>query len=342
MASTLASAVRRRVWTRVYALTDGRLHDREECQQVLAPIRDRRAEIGVYGFGTELDVGSLKHLLRGQLGGWVKPIVNKPDIVTCFGHLSEVSQSLLASQGRLMVCLDSRMIPLDAWAFRPHPRYFGAMQKREFKCDLGPIESGRTYSLLFEMILPPDEKPRSPIALIRALWGRGDQYNECRTIASVERAVGLECEQDLDFKVLSEQEIEHMLPARQAWLVLEALRVRDDTHTQLAAQRAELVVARRERRTRRHTSNTDFLDALAKDIRRLERKIELEALELSDSGIMLGMEDDFLLSPAEAMVVEADQDSAVMAMDEPLEMGSGEVMLSGSDDLDDEAEPLRD
>lgn len=319
---------------RVYVLTDGRWHDRDECGHALDQIRGRRAEIGVYGFGTELDVGSIKQLMRGQLGGWVKPIVNKPDIITCFGHLTEVSQSLLAAQGRLVVCLDNRTIPLDAWSFRPHPRYFGAMQKREFMCDLGPIESGRTYSLLFELALHPDEKPRSPIALIRALWGRGEQYNECRMIASVARAESLVYEHELVLGAPSEQDIAQMLPARQAWLVLEALRNHDDTRTQLAARRAELVVARREKR------KEELREALAKDIRRLEREIELESLELSDSEIMLGVEEEFLLSPAQAMLADADQDSAIIAM-EPLEMEVGEDTLSSLDDLDDEADPPR-
>ena len=296
-------AARPQAVKRIYVLTDGTLHDMQASAGVLSRIRDHRAEIGIYGFGTQLDPARLKVLLRGQYGGWVKPIVKKPEIVDTFALLSDRSRALVTREARLIIAFDQRVTPGDAWLFRPYSRYSGQIRKRQFTCDVGPVEIGRVYSLMLEVRLPPDEKPVTPVALIRALWRDGEHVLEQRAVAKAAREPkelinrGDELELGLDPYPL--EHIEGMNRTCQAFLMLDALRNRDNLQSQLFARRAELVIARQEGRS------ATKLEAIQNEIRRLEEST------LGDEEFRLAPR-----SPEEEMLLEADEGSQVIAVED--------------------------
>ena len=181
--------------------------------------------------------------------------------------------------------------------------YSGQIRKRQLTCDVGHVEIGRVYSLMLEVRLPPDEKPVTPVALIRALWRDGERVLEQRAVAKAAREPkelinrGDELELGLDPYPL--EHIEGMNRTCQAFLMLDALRNRDNLQSQLFARRAELVIARQEGRS------ATKLEAIQNEIRRLEEST------LGDEEFRLAPR-----SPEEEMLLEADEGSQVIAVED--------------------------
>jgi len=143
----------------------------------------------------------------------------------------------------------------------------------------------------------------TPVALIRALWRDGERVLEQRAVAKAAREPkelinrGDELEFGLDPYPL--EHIEGMNRTCQAFLMLDALRNRDNLQSQLFARRAELVIARQEGRS------ATKLEAIQNEIRRLEEST------LGDEEFRLAPR-----SPEEEMLLEADEGSQVIAVED--------------------------
>jgi Mg-chelatase subunit ChlD len=240
---------------RVYVLTDGELHDTDECRQVLGDFRPHKVEIHAYGFGTQFDAAALKRLLSDQLGGSVKPICNEQDIVRTFAHVAEVNRRLVASEGMLYLEFPPTVVCGDAWTFRPQERHLGPVKGRRLVRELGGLEAGRVYSLLVEVRLPPDQQLSTPVARARLAW----------------RVVNDPTEHTVEVKAprltQSGQGAAQPVPeVVRAYTVLDALRRQSDPAAQLAGLKSRLELALLEGR------DPALVEALSREIERAEGK----------------------------------------------------------------------
>ena len=295
---------------RLYVLTDGGFHDAREAKDLLPQVGSLGAEIGIYAFGTDVNPDQLKRLLRGQRGGWVKPILKPDDIKDSFAHIAAVSQALVGQEGRLFIDFGPEITPQDAWAFRPYEQYFGAIKKRRGNCDVGPPEAERAYSMLFEIRLPEHAGPETPVAKIGFVWRNGQRALQHHEDISVERNDGS--------LIHSADESNR---CRQAYLVLDGMRHALNDEEQLAAEKAKLKIAEYEGRS------AELIRMLKKSI--AKRELELGMLQVSEDEVSLSTED---WTAEDRLMKKADWESGV-------KMAPGdsdhEIKLSQSSEDDD-------
>ncbi len=141
---------------RICLLTDGRPQDVAAARAVMAKIHAMPVDVDGLGFGEDADVPCLKALVVGGRGGTVKH-VRAETIAEAFGRIGETAQRVVAPRALFELNLRGGVIGGLAYRFRPARHRYGEdafeMGKR-FARDLGTLESGRTYSLLFQIRLP--------------------------------------------------------------------------------------------------------------------------------------------------------------------------------------------
>lgn len=213
---------------RVYVLTDGELQDMPQCETVLHGFRPQSVEVHVYGFGEDFDAKALKRLVSDQIGGTVKPIVNEADIERVFAHVATVNRRLVGQDGKLTVTLPPGVVGGDAWVYQPQNRYLGPIKDSRVEHLFGGIESGRKYSLLLEVRLPPD----GPVAALETTWMTGERAETHRAEAIAPRGA----------------DGQPVVEVRRAVDILHVLRTANDKDAQLAAYRARRELATLENR----------------------------------------------------------------------------------------------
>jgi uncharacterized protein YegL len=141
---------------RIYLLTDGRPQDMDGARDMLARIGCMPVDVDGLAFGVDADVARLQNLVSGARGGTVKQV--RPDTLSdAFGRIAEVAQRVVANRCVFDFELASGVVGGEAFRFRPaRHRYGDAAFRggRRFTTDLGTMESGRPYTLLFELRLP--------------------------------------------------------------------------------------------------------------------------------------------------------------------------------------------
>ncbi len=210
---------------RTYVLTDGELHDVPECENVLTGFRPHSIEVHVYGFGDEFNAVALKLLVSDQIGGTVKPIVNEEDITRTFAHVAAVNRRLVGADARLEASFSADVACGDAWLFQPQGRYLGAIRDRRLEYVIGGIESGRWYSLLLELRLPPGPEA---VGFVEVSWSAGDERVNRRTEMIPVRTEGAST-------VVPE--------VRRALDILQTLRAANDSAAKLASYKARRELA---------------------------------------------------------------------------------------------------
>ena len=153
---------------RIFLLTDGRPQDMDGARKVMEKIRKLPVDVEGLAFGTDADVGALQELMSGGRGGTVKQI--RPDTISdAFGHIAEAAATVVSNRAVLQVELAAGVIGGAAWRWRPGRTRFGknAFEPGNvFKTDLGTLESGRDYSLLFQVRLPLTTASESEVARV--------------------------------------------------------------------------------------------------------------------------------------------------------------------------------
>jgi TIR domain/FHA domain/von Willebrand factor type A domain len=237
---------------RMYVLTDGELHDPPECEKALDGFRLRRVEVHVYGFGNQFNATALKRLVSDQIGGTVKPICDKADLVKTFAHIADVNRRLAGRDARLTVRFAPGVVCGDAWVFRPAAHYLGPTAENTLAHDIGGLEVGRTYSLLLEARLPfGTGSAPTPFATVRASWQEGDR----------ERAREVEVSAPRERPAVTDSP----LPAfvRQAFDSLNVLRNEHDSAAVLASLKARHELAVLEKRDPKLIAALDKMIALS-------------------------------------------------------------------------------
>jgi uncharacterized protein YegL len=144
---------------RIYLLTDGKPQDIAGATRVSDRLARVRADLHALAFGADADVRILQDLFAGKRGGTVKS-VRAETIGNAFERVAAVAQRVVATRCLVEVRLTPGAVGGSAFRYRParvrypDPAFVGG---KVFRTDLGTIEDGRKYGLLFE-VRPPERE----------------------------------------------------------------------------------------------------------------------------------------------------------------------------------------
>jgi uncharacterized protein YegL len=162
--------------TRVYLLTDGRPQDVVKTRAIMQVIAAMPVDVDALAFGNDADVALLQDLVSGGRGGTVKH-VRSDTLGDAFDRIAAVAQRIVSNRAILEFDLAPGVVGSSAYRYRPGRHRFGDNvfgSDGRFRTDMGTLESGRTYSLLFELRLPETGAASTDIGRIRVrLRGEG-------------------------------------------------------------------------------------------------------------------------------------------------------------------------
>lgn len=231
---------------RVYALSDGELHDFEACQNLAPQLAQAGVEFHIYGFGNGFNVEQIATLSRCVPGGTCKPLVDTEKVVATFRSLGNRAANIAARNLQITVRFAHDVVAGDAFRFRPHAAWLGAITEGSTSDLVHSVEIGRSYSYLLEMRLPPQPIGPQKIASVTLTYETGGAEHMQREVVNVHR--------DSGGRVNSE--------VRRACDLCLGKREQDPA-SKLAAARARLELAREEHR------DTGLIAALERQIERL-------------------------------------------------------------------------
>jgi len=227
--------------TRIYLLTDGQPQDMPGSRAMMARIAKMPVDVDGLAFGNDADVGLLQELVSGGRGGTVKH-VRSETLSDAFDRIAEVAQNVVSNRAQFSFELAPGVVGSGAYRYRPGRHRFGENSFGEgsaFRTDLGTLESGRTYSLLFELRLPETDADRTEIGRItlRLPGAGGGVFEE---LVSVPRTEGAGVAEP-DGEVVAARDVLAALSASDPKTQLRALRVRRKLY--IAERRDPHVVA---------------------------------------------------------------------------------------------------
>ncbi|HET6454185.1 MAG TPA: VWA domain-containing protein, partial [Armatimonadota bacterium] len=252
--------------TRIYVLTDGRLHDPKECLGFSPMLIDSQAEVSSYGFGGDFELETLRELTQRCRGGTVKAILDTQDILSTFPHIAKLSQNIAATDAKLLLELSEDVIPGDVFEYRPRKRYLGSDvygPTRVFEADIGALEMRRIYTFGFEV------RPGAVSDLSHQIAQATLQYRRFDRLFEKTKPVVLQRTDDARRLQMIDDEVHTV------FLILESLRTMDP-QALLTAYEARLRVYREERR------DPNIIRVLEKAISELKLHGSLAALSESE------------------------------------------------------------
>jgi hypothetical protein len=228
--------------TRIYLLTDGKPQDIEGGRAQTAKLAKLPVDVDGLAFGDDADVALLQDLVSGGRGGTVKH-VRSETLADAFDRIAEVAQRVVTNQAHVEFELASGVVGSSACRYRPGRHTFGQNAFEggsKFQTDLGTLEAGRTYSLLFQIRVPESAAGSTEIGrfAVRVASQNGPRVFET-TIAVARTAA-----QDLpapDVNVSAARDVVAALSGSDPSTQLKALRVRRKLY--LAERRDPNVIA---------------------------------------------------------------------------------------------------
>ena len=157
-----------RVPLRMYVLTDGRPQDMESALATMKLVRRLPVDVHGLAFGEGADVGSLRQIVGGGRGGTVKHVTSGA-LEGVFQGIAAAVRRVVAKRALLDVELRPDVVGGHAYRFRPGRFAFGPAAfaaGTRFSTDLGTLESGRTYSLVFQLRLPATETAETEVGRV--------------------------------------------------------------------------------------------------------------------------------------------------------------------------------
>lgn len=252
---------------RIQLLTDGRPQDDAHARRVADAVATIPCDLNAFAFGVDADVELLQELLAGRRGGTVKA-VRRETLGSAFERLAEVAQKVVATRCQVEIELAPGVVGGEAYRFRPARVRFpqpAFEDGKRFAADLGTIESGRTYSLLFEFRPPETSEVETPLGKVTVrIPGYGGKVETTARI--VLPRVGLELPEPIP-------------DVRTARDILDALEDRDPA-TALRALKLRRKLYERERR------DPGLLALLDRAIRLLETTGTLDSLSRGEQATL--------------------------------------------------------
>jgi uncharacterized protein YegL len=144
---------------RIYLMTDGKPQDLTGAKKMADKLAKVPADLHALAFGADADVRILQDLFAGKRGGTVKS-VRKETIGNAFERVAAVAQEVVATRCLVDLNLEPGVVGGAAFRYRPGRVRFpepAFAEGKHFQTDLGTIEAGRKYGLLFE-IRPPERE----------------------------------------------------------------------------------------------------------------------------------------------------------------------------------------
>ncbi len=213
---------------RVYLLTDGKPQNVEGAAQVAGLLSKVPADIHALAFGADADVAFLQGLFAGKRGGTVKT-VRTETIESAFERVAETAVRVVATRCVVEVDLAPGVVGGEAYRYRPGRVRFpepAFVDGKRFAADLGTVETGRKYSLLFEMRAPEVEEPVTSLgeAVVR-IPGFGGPV-EARIPLTIARGEAGSLPGDVEGSVRTARDILGALSDSDPQAALRALRLR--------------------------------------------------------------------------------------------------------------------
>jgi len=258
-----------RMPVRICLLTDGRPQDMDRARNRMDIIRKMPVDVDGLAFGADADVAALQDLVSGGRGGTVKQIRSET-LGEAFGRIAEVASTVVTNRALVEFELRPGVAGGSAYRHRPGRHRFPEncfADGRVFRTDLGTLEAGRAYSMLFQVRLPETKAFETEVGRfsVRVPTPQGVRLFE--RIVAVPRHEG---------SSLPEPDAE----VQTARDVLVALG-KDDPADQLRALRTRRKLYEAERR------DPQILEALDRAIAELEERGNLAALPAEDRAAIL-------------------------------------------------------
>lgn len=177
---------------RIYVMTDGKPQDLVRTRYIMDRISNLPVDVDGLGFGADADVGLLQEFVSGGRGGTVKHV--RPETIgDAFDRIGVVAQRVVSSRALLDLELAPGVIGLAAHRYRPGRHRYrndAFVDGARFRTDLGTLESGRTYSLLFELRLPETNEAVTEVGKVTLRIQGQDGFQVAEAPVSVARTAG--------------------------------------------------------------------------------------------------------------------------------------------------------
>jgi hypothetical protein len=248
---------------RICILTDGRPQDMDGTRHVLAVLRTNPVDVDGLAFGSDADIAALQDLVQGGRGGTVKHV--RPDSIgEAFGRMAETVAHVITNRAIFEFELQPGVVGGAAYRYRPARHRFGddAFQAgRIFRTDLGTLETGRRYSLLFQLRLPSTKSSESEVGRITVRLPGYGGARTFETLVSIPRHDGTQVHTP-DREVQAAHDVLAALGAADPSDQLRALRARQKLYE---AERRDPVLIHAIERAINELQETGTLARLSKD-----------------------------------------------------------------------------
>lgn len=253
---------------RIYVLTDGKPQDLDRMRKVMERISRLPVDVDGFAFGADADVDLLQEMVSGGRGGTVKQ-VRAETIGDAFDRIGVVAQRIVSNRSIVELELGDGVVGRSAYRYRPGRHRWpedAFVDGAIFRTDLGALESGRTYSLLFELRLPETVALRTTVGKVSVrLRGEGPgRYFECPV--SIPRTPGDDLPEP-DHLVVAARDVLASLSGNDPKMHVRALRIR-----------RKLYVAERR--------DPHLLEVIDKAIVELEQRGNLHALSAAERALL--------------------------------------------------------
>jgi uncharacterized protein YegL len=212
---------------RICVMTDGKPQDVEGAAAMMKRVGKMPVDVDALAFGADADVAVMQGLVSGHRGGTVKH-VRTETLGEAYERVGAVARSVVSKRAMVSIDLASGVVGGSVYRFRPGRHAYGqdAFQSGvHFETDLGTLESGRAYSLLFEVRLPQTDSDDTEIGevVLRVPDFGGPREFRC-TLAIPRHADAATIQAD---PVVAEaREVLHALEDTDPGAMLRALRAR--------------------------------------------------------------------------------------------------------------------